>query len=93
VGERHPGKIHLVISDLSMPGIDGVKLARCFAEVRPDSKVILMSGYAEAAVHKLMPQGARFIGKPFRAPVLIRKVREILEGSEINDRASRTAQQ
>ncbi|GAB4545090.1 MAG: hypothetical protein Kow0063_39000 [Anaerolineae bacterium] len=78
---RHSGPIHLLLTDVVMPGISGGDLARELAGARPDLKILFMSGYAEEAIthHGLLAPGTEFLQKPFSASVLLRKVREVLD--------------
>jgi two-component system cell cycle sensor histidine kinase/response regulator CckA len=81
---QHGGPIHLMITDVVMPKMGGPKLAELLADERPDMKVLFVSGYAENTV---LPQGsidhARFLQKPFSLKTLARKIREVLEASEV----------
>ena len=77
-----PGEIHLLLTDIVMPGINGRELAREVLQLRPNLKVLLMSGYAEEVI---LPQGLpeselAFLPKPFTQDVLAAKVREVLGG-------------
>lgn len=80
----HEGPIHLLLTDLAMPGGTGFELARQFAETRPDTRVLYMSGYAdkESEDGNRLEQGMEFLEKPFTASVLARKVREVLDKME-----------
>jgi two-component system, cell cycle sensor histidine kinase and response regulator CckA len=72
--------IHLMITDVVMPGISGRDLAREVLKSRPETKVLFLSGYSEDAVlHQgvLEPETA-FLQKPFTLQYLARKVRELL---------------
>jgi two-component system cell cycle sensor histidine kinase/response regulator CckA len=56
----------VLVSDVMMPGIDGVELAGIASQRRPGLKVVLMSGYAELPLHRAADaQGVRFLAKPF----------------------------
>jgi two-component system cell cycle sensor histidine kinase/response regulator CckA len=82
IGERHEGCIDLLVTDLMMPQMSGRELADRLAPLRPDMKVLYMSGYADAAVvHQagLEPTMA-FLAKPFATAALTAKVRELLAG-------------
>jgi two-component system cell cycle sensor histidine kinase/response regulator CckA len=79
--ERHPGPIHLVLTDVVMPEMSGRELVQRLATLRPASKVLFMSGYtANAVVHRgALDFETEFLQKPFTAATLTRKVREILD--------------
>jgi signal transduction histidine kinase/ActR/RegA family two-component response regulator len=78
----HPGPIHLLISDVVMPGMNGVELACKLREVRPETKVLYITGYAENAVlgDRLGGGECSVLTKPFSGPALSQKVREALYG-------------
>lgn len=80
IAQTHPGEIHLVLTDLILPGMSGTELARSLAALRPGVKVLFMSGYADDhdVHHGILDPGARFIGKPFTSEALARKVRQML---------------
>ena len=77
---RHDGPIDLLISDVVMPEIGGRELARSLTAVRPETRVILMSGYADDLRVRGgdVPAGTAILDKPFTPDQLTRKVREIL---------------
>ena len=81
VAQAHGGVIHLLISDVVMPGESGLQLARRLLEVRPNLRVLYMSGYSDEAVvrHGLLDPGTTFLQKPFTPATLARKVRELLD--------------
>jgi signal transduction histidine kinase len=76
----HPGPIHLLLTDVVMPGIGGRELAERLTALRPETRVLFMSGYTEDEVIRLglLDTGAEFIKKPFPLDVLARKVQEVL---------------
>ena len=80
--ERHPGTIHLLLTDVIMPTITGPEVYRRVAELRPDIHVLFMSGYTDHAV--LHDEAAHirtaFIQKPFKPKVLLMEVRRVLDG-------------
>jgi len=82
IGSRHEGTIHLLVTDMSMPNMNGRELAQRLAEIRPGMKTLYMSGYMEDSGNgnKEPPPEALFIQKPFRPEALARKVREVLDG-------------
>ena len=81
VAQAHSGVIHLLVSDVVMPGESGLKLARRLLEVRPNLRVLYISGYSDEAVvrHGLLDPGTTFLQKPFTPAALARKVREVLD--------------
>ncbi len=73
-------RIHLLLTDLVMPGMGGQEIAARLKESRPGLKVLYMSGYAEDAVPRMATDaGFSFLAKPFTPQVLARKVREALD--------------
>ncbi len=81
--ERYTGPIHLLITDIVMPHMDGYQVADRLREVRPGLKTLFMSGYTEqttAGRGRQLP-GALFLAKPFTPDALARKVREVIEVS------------
>ncbi len=81
VSETHARKaIHLVLTDVAMPRMDGRELCRRLGPARPDARFIFMSGYMPGALEAVdggaMPD---FVQKPVRAAQLIQKVREALD--------------
>ena len=78
--ETHPTAIGLVITDMVMPEMGGRELFAHVARLRPEAKILFMSGYTEdAALHDdMLAPGAMFLDKPFTPVTLTRKVREAL---------------
>jgi signal transduction histidine kinase len=78
---QHEGPIDLLITDMIMPRMGGRELAHQVSLLRPDIKVLFISGYAETAIvhHGLLGPNTFFLAKPFTPLTLARKVREILE--------------
>ena len=76
VAEAHPGPIHLLLSDVMMPGLDGPGLAQRILAVRPDTRVVLMSAYSEEMLPLL--DGVPFLRKPFRSAALVQAIGEAL---------------
>ncbi len=81
VVERHGGTIHLLVTDVVMPGKSGRELADKLAAQRPGIRVLYMSGYPGDAVvaHGSLPAGSAFLQKPFSPDSLARKVRDVLD--------------
>jgi two-component system, cell cycle sensor histidine kinase and response regulator CckA len=78
---QHAGDIHLLLTDVVMPRMNGRALAQELSKTRPKLKVVYMSGYTDNAIvhHGVLDAGTHFIGKPFTATDLTRKVREVLD--------------
>jgi two-component system, cell cycle sensor histidine kinase and response regulator CckA len=79
--ERHPGPIHLLLTDVVMPQMSGVDLSDRLAPLLPDMKALYMSGYTGNAVihHGVLDPTVSFIQKPFSAQILVEKIRKILD--------------
>jgi CheY-like chemotaxis protein len=79
IAEGYEGEIDLLITDLVMPGMNGIELARRFQISRPGVPVLFMSGYSDEAVEQLGEVTDRrcFLQKPITPSSLSRKVREI----------------
>ena len=73
--ERHPGTIHLLITDIMMPGMSGRKMAECLSALRPEMKVLYVSGYGDAKAQNDL----HFLQKPFSTEELATKIHEILK--------------
>jgi two-component system, cell cycle sensor histidine kinase and response regulator CckA len=82
--QKHPDTIHLLLTDVVMPGISGHELARRVTALRPGTKVLYMSGYTDnAIVHRgLLDPGISFLPKPFTPGALASKVREVLDNGD-----------
>jgi PAS domain S-box-containing protein len=82
--QKHKGPIHLLVTDVVMPGMSGRELSRRLTETRPDLKVLYTSGYTDNAIvhHGVLDPGTAFIQKPFSASGLAAKVREMLDKGE-----------
>lgn len=80
--ERHQGPIHLLVTDMVMPEMNGREAADRVAQMRPGIKVLFMSGYSDnkAFRHDISADEVNFIQKPFSPIALCNKVREILDG-------------
>jgi PAS domain S-box-containing protein len=86
---QHTGPIHLLLTDLVMPGMSGRELARRAAALRPQIKVLYMSGYTDDALvrHQVSENIFAFVQKPFSPVVLEAKVREVLDSAEPSTQA------
>lgn len=81
VAGNHAGPIHLLLTDVVMPGLGGRELAERFQTLRPAAKVMYLSGYTDDAIvrHGILQDTVIFLQKPFTAVTLTQKVREALE--------------
>jgi DNA-binding NtrC family response regulator len=77
---EHDGELHVVLTDVVMPGGSGKKVADWIAQTRPATHVIYMSGYTDNTImqHGLLAPGTQLLQKPFTPEMLVRKVREAL---------------
>jgi two-component system cell cycle sensor histidine kinase/response regulator CckA len=80
VFEDARGAVDLLLSDVSMPGGSGVDLAKDLLERSPTLRVLLMSGYLDAASSQALPRTG-FIDKPFTRTSISRRIREVLANS------------
>ncbi len=81
IAERHEGPINLLLTDVVMPGMSGGELAERLTMLRPDLKVLYISGYMDEvhAGRGLSNQGTAFLQKPFTPGALTSRVRELLD--------------
>lgn len=79
VSEEHQGPIHLLLTDVVMPGMSGRDLAQQLEPMRPEMRVLFMSGRVDES---FLQEGGKFtscfIGKPFTPDALIGKVQDVL---------------
>jgi PAS domain S-box-containing protein len=81
LSHAHPGPIHLLLTDVIMLGMNGRELAHRISSLRPETKVLYMSGYTENAIghNGTLDAGVTLLQKPFTLPALKAKVREVLD--------------
>ena len=81
VAASHAGPIHLLLTDVIMPGMSGSTLSERLVQSRPDVRVLYMSGYADDAIrhYGVLETGSAFLQKPFDSIDLAREVRAVLD--------------
>jgi two-component system cell cycle sensor histidine kinase/response regulator CckA len=79
--ERHPGLIHLLLTDVVMPQMSGPELAKRLASARPLMKLLCMSGYTDDSIvrHGVLEARMAYVQKPITPETLTKKVREVLD--------------
>jgi CheY-like chemotaxis protein len=84
VANQYQRRIHLLLTDVVLPGKSGPALYEKLSQNRRDLKVVFVSGYTDHAVldQTISKSGASFLQKPFTIEGLTRKIREALEGGE-----------
>src|ERR1700678_4453380 len=85
IAVAHEGVIHLLLTDVIMPGMNGKELAQRVSEIRPNVKILYMSGYTENVIGRngMLDAGVRLLQKPFNLRDLKDKVREVLDAGPI----------
>src|SRR6266851_5564596 len=83
IAVAHEGMIHLLLTDVIMPGMNGRELAQRIVEIRPNTKVLYMSGYTENVIGRngTLDAGVRLLQKPFTLHDLKNRVREVLDST------------
>ena len=81
ISQAHKGPIHLLLTDVIMPGMNGRELANKVSPTRPEMRVLYMSGYTENHIghNGTLDEGITLLQKPFTLPALKAKVREMLD--------------
>jgi len=76
---EHAGDVRLVLTDVIMPNMDGAELARQLSRIRPELRILFMSGYVDDdLVRSLGKAAGLFLSKPFTASALMDRVRQTL---------------
>ena len=83
LSNEHAKEIHLLLTDVVMPGAGGKEVADHLSSLCPGIKVLFMSGYTDEAIvhHGILDSDVKFIQKPFTPAALARKVREVLDSN------------
>jgi two-component system, cell cycle sensor histidine kinase and response regulator CckA len=83
LARSHPSAIHVLLTDVVMPGMSGRELAEQLRSERPEIPVLFMSGYTDETIaqHGMLEPGVVLLQKPFTASSLLRKLREVLDTS------------
>jgi PAS domain S-box-containing protein len=86
--ERHLRTIHLLLTDVVMPQMNGRELAGRLLKVRPEVRVLYMSGYTDHAIvhHAILDSDVEYLQKPIVPDALARRVREVLDAAGRNGR-------
>jgi DNA-binding response OmpR family regulator len=78
--EEHNGPVHMVVTDIKMPGMNGRELGRIIEERWPGKPILYMSGFASEVFRDgLLEAGAPFLAKPFTQDELASRIRAMLE--------------
>ena len=85
VSEAFDEPIHLLLTDVIMPGMSGRELAERIAARRPETRVLYVSGYTRDLIAQqgILEAGVHLLQKPFDPDVLLRKIREVLDGPRL----------
>ena len=80
IARNYPEKIHLLLTDVVMPDMNGKELADRIQKVKPELKCLYMSGYTSDIIARqgILEEGVKFISKPFSVQDLATKIREVL---------------
>lgn len=81
----HAGPIHLLVTDVIMPGLNGRQLADTLKAAHPDLRVLFISGYTSDLISTegILDQGLEFLAKPFDSRRLLQRVREVLDNDKV----------
>jgi CheY-like chemotaxis protein len=82
ISDQYPGAIHLIVTDVIMPGLTGRQAAETIKSARSEVEILFISGYTNEAIakHGVLEPGVNFLSKPFTPDDLLRKVRDVLDG-------------
>jgi signal transduction histidine kinase len=85
--QKHDGKIHLLVTDVIMPQMNGHELAKKVSALRPDTKVLYVSGYSDNDIgdHGMLDPRFELLQKPFTPQTLARKIRDVMHDNSFAD--------
>jgi CheY-like chemotaxis protein len=86
IAGQHRGPIHLLLTDVVMPGMNGRVVAEKLTALRPETRVVYMSGYTGFSDYGLANLDAVIIQKPFTRHVLLQRLREVIALEEKSQR-------
>jgi len=80
--EQHGARIDLVVTDVVLPLMGGREIVERVRSIRPEIKVLFMSGYTDNAIlqHGILDSDVAYLQKPITPGLLTRKVREVIDG-------------
>jgi PAS domain S-box-containing protein len=86
MARQHPGLIHLLLTDVVMPGMNGPALVGNILPIHPEAKVLFVSGYSGrfGAHTGLVPEGANLLQKPYSRATLLQKLRDVIDSRQDN---------
>ncbi len=93
LGEHYEGQIDLLVTDIVMPGMDGMQLAKRLLEVRPEMKLLFMTGYTDRTgdLNRLIQDGADVLVKPFSPDAMADAAGRLLAAALAGPDISQTA--
>ena len=82
IADQHEGQIHLLLTDVVMPHMNGRELAEKLTRRRAEMKVLFTSGYSDDVIahHGVLDKGVHLVAKPYSLDTLAARVREVLDG-------------
>jgi len=78
---EHKDKIHIVLLDVVMPKLNGIELFKEIKQIKPNAKMLFMSGYNDILDRNILQDKMRYISKPFEIKTLLKEMRDVLDNS------------